>query len=502
MPARFRSQGIRLRDLHLDPRNPRFVGLPPASQGAIIAYLIKNEEVIELSRSIAAYGGLMPGELPVVCVENGVHVVVEGNRRVCACKVLLDPRLAPTEHRASIPPIHGDVRTALRRISVHIVNSREEAQIVLGMRHIEGIRTWPSVSKFMFFAQHFEAGKTAADIRALTGLSQTVVATSLKNHYFLQYILSLDCWTELEKQNLINYSSLHKKGVDRVLRLFRTAGSQELGISSDARYRPVSQQPEFGKIAEHIVRRVFNILPGKSEITTRTAYTDVRPDIAQWLLPGPTTPGPDAGSATTATGAPAGGTRTAVAGPPDGQPTGAQSASPQAGPASTATTATFAPGSGSTRPTEFYFENLIYTFALSTPQDQALASLCEEIKRISRGSAYRQYPLSASFLTRALIEQACKRYLRLNDPAAYGRLCPANADSSLTAILKHFSNTPALFSDVNIRRVFLGLFPNGGGIKNLMDLNMHHPGLSMPTGAVLEGWVSSGLKSLLEYLLK
>jgi len=48
----------------------------------------------------------------------------------------------------------------------------------------------------------------------------------------------------------------------------------------------------------------------------------------------------------------------------------------------------------------------------------------------------------------------------------------------------------------------VGLFPNGKGIKDMMDLNVHHPHLSMPTGTVLEGWVSAGLKNLLEYMLQ
>jgi len=59
-----------------------------------------------------------------------------------------------------------------------------------------------------------------------------------------------------------------------------------------------------------------------------------------------------------------------------------------------------------------------------------------------------------------------------------------------------------LFPDNNYHRLFNGLFPNGKGIKDIMDLTMHHPDLSLPTGPLLESWVSAGLKRLLEYLLK
>ena len=446
MPLNYQVRKIKVTDLLLDEQNPRFVSLKEKDQSSIISYLLKHEDVIDLARSISSYGGLMPGEFPIVYVENGSNYVVEGNRRVCSCKILLDPSSAPAEYRVSIPTITKLTRDALKKIRVHIVSSREEAQIVLGTRHIQGVKRWPSISKFMFFAKHFEAGKSISEIELLSGVNKGVITRSLRKHYFLQYILSLDCWTDLEKQNRVNYASLHQKGVDRILRIFSTDGSKELKLSYDDHYKPVSNLPDFGKIVEHIVRRALNILPGKSPITTRTLFSGIRDDVKEWL---PAT-----------TGKP--------------KPSGK---------------------------TEFYLENLTYNITPTTDEDHALIAICEEIKRVSRGGAYRQYPLATSYLTRALIDHSCKRYLKINDTAAHGRLCPHNRDSSLTKILQHFCNSPALFSDNNYHRLFIGLFPNGKGIKDIMDLNMHHPGLSLPTGPLLESWVSAGLKRLLEYLL-
>jgi hypothetical protein len=448
MPPKYQIRKIKVTDLSLDAQNPRFVSLTQKDQSAIISYLLKYEDVINLARSISSYGGLMPGEFPIVYIENGNNYIVEGNRRVCSCKILLDPSLAPAEYRASIPTITKLTRVAIKKVQVHIVSSREEAQIVLGTRHIQGVKRWPSVSKFMFFAKHFEAGKSISEIELLTGVSKGVITRSLKKHYFLQYILSLDCWTDLEKQNRVNYASLHQVGVDRILRIFSTDGSKELKISYDDHYRPVSELPDFGKIVEHIVRRVLNILPGKSPITTRNSFSGIRGDVKDWL-PATTT----------------GRTK------PSGQ-------------------------------TEFYLENLTYNISPSTDEDRALIAICEEIKLLSRGGSYRQYTLATSYLTRALIEQSCKRYLKINDAAAYRRLSNHNRDSSLTKILCYFCNNPSLFPDNNYHRLFIGLFPNGRGIKDIMDLNMHQPGLSLPTGPLLESWVSAGLRRLLEYLLK
>ena len=344
MADRYLVKRVKVKDLQLDPDNPRFITLVKKDQDSITAYLLANEDVIDLARSISSYGGLMPGEFPIVCVENGKMFVLEGNRRICSCKILLQPDLAPPEYKASIPVINAPTRHSIRTVQVHIVKSREEAQIVLGTRHIQGVKKWPSISKFLFFANHFESGRSIDDIKLLTGVGKPAIATALKKHYFLQYILSLHCWTDLEKQNLVNYASLHRIGVDRILRIFNTDGSVDLQLTYDNKYRPTSALPDFGKIVEHIVRRVLGILPGKSVITTRSLFSGIREDVKQWL------PKPSKAKA-----------------------------KPQ--------------------PTEFYFENLAYNLNPTVVEDRALIAVCEDIRRISRAGAYRQYPLATSYLT-------------------------------------------------------------------------------------------------------
>lgn len=478
MPSRFTTRKPVTTDLVLDEQNPRFVALDNRDQESIIFYLLKNEGVIDLARSINSYGGLMPGEFPIVCIENGSSIVVEGNRRVCACKVLLNPNLAAAEFRAFVPTISQTTKTAIRRIEVHMVSTRDEAQIVLGTRHIRGIKRWPSVSKFMFFAQHAEAGKTVDQINELTGVAPGTIKVNLRQHYFLQYILSLDCWTELEKQNRVNYTELHKKGVSRILRIFNTEGSSELRLTYDDSFYPNSELPEFGKIVEHIVRRVLNILPGSTEITTRHTFGEIRNDVQEWLpeqAPEPTVTATTQGQA--------------IADQTDETPGSGRS--PDVG-----------TRRESRRVQEFYFENLVHGLDTTDQRDEALIVICEQMIKISRGGAFRQYPLAASYLTRALVEQTLKRHLRINDNTAYQRFFRPNRDSSLGGVLRHYCSTPALIPDRGMYRLFGTLFPNGRGIKDTMDLTVHRPDLVMPTGTVLQDWVSQGLKGILEYLLQ
>src|SRR5690606_19569351 len=78
--------------LNLDVNNPRlkYRGTP-LNQKQIIDLLIKNEKVYELARKISEEGYFV-GEATIICIENNKKVVLEGNRRTAALKILQDPK--------------------------------------------------------------------------------------------------------------------------------------------------------------------------------------------------------------------------------------------------------------------------------------------------------------------------------------------------------------------------------------------------------------------------
>ena len=78
--------------LKLDIDNPRFsyFSKKKMNQTEIIKFLIDRFEVYELAKDIATDGYLL-NEEPIVCKEGESYVVLEGNRRVAACKILLNP---------------------------------------------------------------------------------------------------------------------------------------------------------------------------------------------------------------------------------------------------------------------------------------------------------------------------------------------------------------------------------------------------------------------------
>jgi alpha-beta hydrolase superfamily lysophospholipase len=75
-------------DLRLDPENPRIEVDAAASQADIRGALIDHEQVLELAADIAASEGNFAGERVIVLGQSsGGYLVLEGNRRVCACQL-------------------------------------------------------------------------------------------------------------------------------------------------------------------------------------------------------------------------------------------------------------------------------------------------------------------------------------------------------------------------------------------------------------------------------
>lgn len=84
-------------DLLLNRENPRHE--PKQNQPEIIEHLLNDEQVDNLARHISEHG-LNPLEIVAVFPDQeGNLIVAEGNRRICALQLLLDPQKAPPERR-------------------------------------------------------------------------------------------------------------------------------------------------------------------------------------------------------------------------------------------------------------------------------------------------------------------------------------------------------------------------------------------------------------------
>ena len=153
-------------DLAFDLQNPRLVEFD-VNQTDVMQTLWDVMDVRELVLSIAA-SGFFQHEPLIVEEDCGENVVIEGNRRLAAVKVLLDPSLvdAPAD---SIPVIGPRAKRELERLPV-IFGTREEAWRYIGFKHVNGPAKWTSYAKSEYIVRvHKKYGVPLSDIASQIG---------------------------------------------------------------------------------------------------------------------------------------------------------------------------------------------------------------------------------------------------------------------------------------------------------------------------------------------
>lgn len=97
MPSQTRSLTLKTGSLLLDSKNTRIPSdRRSEDQRRLLQELLENEDVKDLALSIANLG-LFPNERLLVMAAGRHFIVLEGNRRLAAIKLLLNPGLAPTD---------------------------------------------------------------------------------------------------------------------------------------------------------------------------------------------------------------------------------------------------------------------------------------------------------------------------------------------------------------------------------------------------------------------
>jgi hypothetical protein len=141
-------------DLLFDPKNPRLVeyglGNKP-SQIDLIRVLWQRMAVDELVLSIASRG-YFEHEPMFVASEGGKPYVIEGNRRLAAVRILLDPDLQAKLRITALPKITAQVRKNIERIPI-IRTTREEIWQYIGFKHVNGPAKWGSYAKAEYIAE-------------------------------------------------------------------------------------------------------------------------------------------------------------------------------------------------------------------------------------------------------------------------------------------------------------------------------------------------------------
>ena len=170
VPDRWPIEDYDLGELWLDPLNVRIAN-PRAGESSIAAYLVSAEDVTGLATDIAR-DGYLDNELPVVTEEEGRMLVLEGNRRLTALKMLTgtlaadDPGGEPFTDTGVDRVARRHPRELPTRIRVMVAPSRAAAQPLLARLHTSNPKkSWIREQQAVFYHAQLDRGRTVDDLR-------------------------------------------------------------------------------------------------------------------------------------------------------------------------------------------------------------------------------------------------------------------------------------------------------------------------------------------------
>jgi hypothetical protein len=184
---------VDLENLLLDHKNPRLDLKGNETQEKIIQIMYEAEAVDEIAHSIAK-NGYFSEECLVVIKDKSNYIVLEGNRRLTALKLLTNRRLVSKINASEIPEITEAQKKELLKIPVVVYADRDAVMPNLGFRHITGIKTWEPFQKARYIYQLVESGKNFEQIIESIGDSAgttkkmyeafTIYKELTENHHF------------------------------------------------------------------------------------------------------------------------------------------------------------------------------------------------------------------------------------------------------------------------------------------------------------------------------
>ena len=153
--------------LKLDLNNPRLQtgdDVTAATERDVIEFLADIAALDELVLSICTNGYLNLEPLIVFGPKGGPYVVLEGNRRLSAIRLIHDPELA-FELGIKVPEqISKDVLKTLDNVLVYRVQKHDDAREFIGFKHINGPQRWDAYAKAKYVTTWYKNAEGALGV--------------------------------------------------------------------------------------------------------------------------------------------------------------------------------------------------------------------------------------------------------------------------------------------------------------------------------------------------
>ncbi|MCY3791442.1 MAG: hypothetical protein OXH63_21930, partial [Gemmatimonadetes bacterium] len=253
-------------ELYFDLKNPRFLDEGFTTEEEVIAHLIEKVDLDELLQSIQS-AGYVDFE-PVVVLRNE-NIVLEGNRRLAALRLLSDEnlrrRLKVILPDVSEPkPLPGDIR-------VKWVKDRKDARAFIGFKHINGPFKWDALAKAKFAAEWFEEGGDVDTVSRTLGDNHNTVRRIVNGWYALKQATEDGFEREHRSKTRFAFSHLYTA-------LTRASVREFLGLTPEDLSAPPKENPIAPENREKL-QTLMSWLYGQEQRDEPTLIQSQNPDL-------------------------------------------------------------------------------------------------------------------------------------------------------------------------------------------------------------------------------
>ena len=269
-----RTNEIPVTEVKLDKYNPRMPeNSESLTQEDILNLMVDDYKIIELAESFATKG-LMPLDNMVVTYEEGIPVVLEGNRRVAALKLLINPAMAPIKERQRFEALSAkiDVKMIMYPNFTIAPNRDAASPLILDTHTVATEIPWSSIMQAEFHR----------DILRKRGLDyptkDVLEEFNLKEKDITDSILRLDIY---EKACSFSYpsASIEKKVKDKLGFEITTLERIVNPSISQKRFKykinngklTIIDEELFNSFLKSVVIHMYEPIEGLQRITSRSA---------------------------------------------------------------------------------------------------------------------------------------------------------------------------------------------------------------------------------------
>lgn len=194
----------------LDPDNPRLPDGTSNDREAINRLIEEGADLASLARDIVKTGETNPAELPIAIKQGTKYLIVEGNRRFAALKLLKDPSLADNEDDRKLFQRIAARSDPPKTVFTYVASTREETEHWVFLRHTGenggvGIKRWSAGQ----IATHRRRANRSIDSGTLRSI---VIADSLEEAYPADQEL-VELVRRVRREKLTNIGRFFSPGV-------------------------------------------------------------------------------------------------------------------------------------------------------------------------------------------------------------------------------------------------------------------------------------------------